>query len=83
MSKRHVATYATDKRSGGYIIRVTGPHASRFAGREVPVSRKDKTESLEKLIKLIWSGKDKETGEPVALYHFEARPRDELPDFDF
>lgn len=69
---------------GGYIIRVIGPMANRFAGREVPVGRRDDSESTEKLTDLVWSGTDEDTGKPVALYNFEPRPRgtdldDEIP----
>lgn len=84
MARRaHTATYATDKRAGGYIIRVSGPHSSAFVGRQVPVLRKDKSESLETLTKLIWSGKDKDTNEPVSLYAFAPRPRDEQEEVEF
>lgn len=78
--RSHKATYARDKRKGGYLIRVIGPNAAAFAGREVPVIRKDDSETMEKLDGLIWSGTDEETGKPVALYSFEARPKDDLND---
>lgn len=71
----HKATYATDKRKGGYIIRVQGPNASAFVGREVPVTMKDGSEHTEKLTRLIWSGVDNESQVPVGLYAFEAKPR--------
>ena len=74
----HKATFATDKRNpGGYLIRIQGPTAAAFAGREVPVTRKDNTESMETLTTCIWSGIDDESGAPVALYRFESKPRDE------
>lgn len=73
----HKATYATDKRKGGYLIRVIGPTANAFVGRDVPVTRRDDTESMEHLERLIWSGIDTETGQNVALYAFVARPREE------
>lgn len=74
-SKRsHKATYARDNKKGGYLIRVQGPHANKFAGKEVPVTRMDDSESTEKLKGMIWSGTDKETGKPVALYTFEPKP---------
>ena len=73
--RAHKATYSTDKKKGGYLVRVAGPHASEFVGREVPVTRRDDTESTEKLTKLVWSGKDAETGDPVALYQFAPKPR--------
>lgn len=73
----HRATYARDKRKGGYLIRVAGPTAERFAGREVPVTTKSGDEHMEKLTGLIWTGTDQESGEKVALYSFESRPRDE------
>lgn len=75
--RRHRATYSTDKKKGGYLIRVVGPDAERFVGREVPVHTKAGTEHMEKLSALLWTGPDKETGEKIALYRFEAKPRDE------
>lgn len=77
----HKATFATDKRNpGGYLIRVAGPTASAFAGREVPVTRKDNSESMETLETCVWAGRDEETGTPVALYRFVAKPREEAHD---
>lgn len=75
--RQHKATYARDQRKGGYIIRVEGPNANRFAGRTVPVTRKDGSEDEEKLLNLLWSGNDQESGKPVALYEFEPKPRNE------
>jgi hypothetical protein len=68
--------YARDKRIGGYLIRVAGPFSERMVGMEVPVTLKDGTEHQEKLLSLIWGGVDKETGDKVALYRFESRPRE-------
>lgn len=79
---QHRATYARDKKKGGYLIRVEGPHAGKFAGREVPVSRKDGSSDPETLTDLIWSGIDDESGKPVALYGFTPKPKeldDEIP----
>ncbi len=73
----HKATYATDKRNGGYLIRVAGPNAAKFAGREVPVTMKSGDEHNEKLERLIWTGIDTESGDTVALYKFVAKPREE------
>lgn len=81
--RQHKATYARDKRKGGYMVRVEGPYAHRFAGRKVPVTRKDNSETEETLTELVWAGTDNDSGKPVALYHFEATPRDELPDVPF
>lgn len=72
----HKATYATDKRNGGYLIRIAGPTAERFAGREVPVTMKSGDEHDEMLDRLIWTGIDAESGERVALYRFVAKPRE-------
>ena len=72
----HKATWSTDKRKGGYLIRVIGPNANRFAGRDVPVTRRDDSESIEHLEALIWTGTDKDTGAPVALYKVTPRPPD-------
>jgi hypothetical protein len=84
--REHKATYARDKKKGGYLVRVQGPHANAFVGREVPVQTKDGSEHPEKLTQLIWTGTD--DGEisgytgPCALYAFEAKPKeaqDEIP----
>lgn len=79
----HKATYARDRQNpGGYLIRVVGPTAAAFAGRTVPVTRKDDSESLERLTVAVWAGIDNDSGRPVALYHFEQKPREvdtELP----
>lgn len=74
----HRATYAADKRKGGYLVRVAGPSAGAFVGREVPVTMKAGGTQTEKLIRLIWSGVDTESGENVALYAFEAKPREKI-----
>jgi chaperone required for assembly of F1-ATPase len=79
----HRATYATDKRNGGYLIRVTGPTPNVFAGRTVPVTTKAQTEHLEELLRLVWSGADKETGEMVALYTFKSKPREPQAEVEF
>ncbi len=75
--RRHKATYATDKRNGGYLVRVAGPDANRFAGREVPVTLKNDQEHVETLESLVWAGVDQETGGNVALYRFKSKPREE------
>ena len=80
--RAHKATYATDKRKGGYIIRVEGPNAHLFVGRTVPVTTKSGEEHEETLLRVLWGGKDKETGAKVALYDFENKPRD-LDDIPF
>ena len=78
----HKATYASDKKKGGYLVRVEGPHAEKFVGRSVPVTTMAGRESMEELVKLLWTGADEKTGKPVALYTFKARPKDEeLADF--
>lgn len=82
--RQHRATYSRDKMKGGYVVRVEGPHAARFAGRVIPVTRKDGSESEEKLDALLWTGSDQGTHKPVALYTFEARPRgEEVEDLPF
>lgn len=76
----HRATYSRDNRNGGYIIRVEGPTANRFAGRTIPVVLKSGEEHNEELDGLIWTGKDEETGKPVALYSFKSKPVEDLND---
>lgn len=75
--RKHRATYSKDKKKGGYLVRVEGPTANAFADRTVPVVLRNGTEQLEKLTTLVWAGTDKETGKPVALYNFAAKPREE------
>lgn len=74
----HKATYARDKRKGGYLVRVAGPYPERFAGRTVPVTMKNGESHDEKLTGLIWTGTDTENGGLVALYTFEPRPREDV-----
>lgn len=89
VSSKHKATYASDKKTGGYLVRVIGPNASEFAGREVPVTKRDGNESTEKLIRLIWTGIDQGTperpgsGQPAALYKFESRPKEQKEQIEF
>ena len=75
--RKHKATFASDNRNGGYMIRVEGPNADAFSKREVPVTRYDGTETVEKCEKLIWKGADSESGKPIALYKFVAHKRAE------
>lgn len=81
--RKHRATYATDKRTGGYLIRVVGPNCEAFVGREVPVTTRANTEHMEKLTRLVWTGQDKETQEKVALYKFESKPREQADEIPF
>jgi hypothetical protein len=81
---QHRATYARDKKKGGYLVRIIGPHAAQFAGRSVPVHRMNVEEpTMETLDRLIWSGVDEGfddkpgTGLPAALYSFKAKPRED------
>ena len=88
LKRKHRATYARDKKKGGYLIRVAGPYPERFAGREVPVTTMDGGEHLETLLRLIWSGVDTgeyggTAGERVSLYTFEAKPREDQTELDF
>jgi hypothetical protein len=73
--RKHRATYASDKRKGGYNIRVVGPNADAFVGRTIPVTTKSNEEHEETLIRLFWTGIDKDSGEKVALYTFQGKPR--------
>jgi hypothetical protein len=81
--RKHRATYATDKRKGGYLIRISGPTPEAFVGREVPVTLRDGTEHPERLTGLVWTGVDAQTQEKVALYKFESRPREKAADTPF
>ena len=81
--RSHKATYARDKKNGGWLVRVIGPHANQFAGRDVPVTQNSGDENMEKLNKLIWTGVDNGfddrpgTGQPAALYSFVPKPKEE------
>lgn len=85
--RQHKATYAKDKYTGGWRIRVVGPHANRFAGRVVPVIKRDDSEENETLADLVWAGPDldPDTKEPTgkgmaAIYNFTPKPKDEDSD---
>lgn len=81
--RKHKATYAADKKKGGWMIRVQGPNAGAFAGKEVPVTMRNESEHTEKLDRLVWSGIDDETKQPVSLYTFVPKPKtpEEEPSF--
>ena len=81
--RAHRATYSTDKKKGGYIIRIEGPNAASFVGRAVPVTTKGGDEHEETLVRLIWSGADQESGKPVALYAFESKPKSKADEVSF
>lgn len=74
--KHHEATFAFDRRTRGYVIRVVGPSATSFPGRDIPVKRRDGTTTTEKLGRVLWNGTDKTTGETIAIYSFVSRPKD-------
>jgi hypothetical protein len=79
--RTHRATYARDKKTGGWLVRVVGPQAAEFAGDTVPVSTANGEEHDETLTIMRWSGPDKDpssgelTGRNAALYSFDAKPR--------
>jgi hypothetical protein len=81
--RAHKATFATDKRNGGYLVRVIGPHANAFGGKIVPVVKRDDSETMEELGRVVWFGIDTGTeqqpgtGKPVALYTFIPKGRSE------
>lgn len=79
----HRATYSSDKRNGGYLVRIVGPNAEKFAGREVPVTMKNGDEHTEKLERLIWTGKDNDTGDKCSLYKFVAKPKEKPEEATF
>jgi hypothetical protein len=82
--RQHRATFARDRKKGGYLVRVEGPHCTAFAGRTVPVTLKDGRENDAELDALIWSGSDTETGKPIALYSMvPSVPRGEQEEMPF
>jgi len=44
--RTHKASYATDKKKGGYLIRVVGPYAERFAGRTLSIVNREVTTGI-------------------------------------
>lgn len=86
--RQHRATYSRDKKKGGYLVRVAGPNANAFAGRVVPVEMASGVEHDETLVALVWSGNDTADyggteGMPIALYSFEAKPREDVDRVEF
>lgn len=81
---QHRATFSRDKQRGGYNIRVEGPYANRFAGREVPVTLLSGEVKKETLIGVLWAGmtepQDGTAPQPVALYDFVRAERVEFDD---
>lgn len=79
--RQHVATFSFNQRAQQYNVRVVGPHADKFAGREIPVSRLNKPDSIEKLTRMLKSGIDEgkvvpeNKGKMYALYSFVQKPR--------
>ncbi len=81
---KHKATYARDKKNiGHYLIRVEGPHASKFEGRVVPVLLKNGEMQEETLDTPVWAGIDDKTKKPICLYKFVAKPKEEAEDDEF
>lgn len=86
---QHAAAYSRDKRNGGYIVRIHGPYANRFAGREVPVKTSAGEVTMERLTTLLHTGIDEGKynaslkGVPYALYAFEARPKAQQEEIPF
>jgi hypothetical protein len=79
--RKHRATYAKKRDANknpmsGYNIRVEGPQAGAFSRRWLPVTRIDGSEAMEHALELLWSGKDDETGIPVALYTMWKKPKE-------
>lgn len=77
----HTASYTRIKdQHFKWFIRVVGPSAEKFSGRDIPVSTKKGEEHPETLAKMIWNGEDKITKANVAIYEFVAKPRVEDED---
>lgn len=80
-ARQHKATYSRDNREGGWLVRIVGPSANKFANRDVPVTRNDGSENVETLGKLITSGVDEgnviaaDKGKNYALYKFQPKER--------
>ena len=81
--RKHRATFAKDKVKGGYLIRVIGPHASKMAGRWLPVTKLDNSETMEFAIDLITSGPDEDSGTYYALYSMYRKPKEQQDEIPF
>lgn len=80
---RHKATFARDNLNPGkWNIRVEGPDCTKFEGREVPVTKLDGSQQVEKLGKPFWSGVS-DNGAPCCLYKFEQKPKAPPEDVQF
>ncbi len=80
--RNHRASYAKDKMKGGYNIRVVGPSALKMGHRWLPVTRVDGSENMEFTMDIVYSGKDDDTGQPLALFTMWKAPKeteDEIP----
>lgn len=73
--RSHRATFSRDKYEGGYNVKVVGPAAKRMEGRWVPVTKKDDSEEMRYLLRLVFGGTDDDTGQPMAIYKCWAEPR--------
>lgn len=87
--RTHKATYAKDRKEGGYNLRVIGPHAKKMGRRWLPVTRFDGSENMEYALDIIWSGTDDGTedrpgtGLPVALFSMWKAPKEEQDEIPF
>lgn len=58
-----------------WFVRVVGPHALKFSGRDIPVATKNGVEHEEKMGRLLGDFTDQDTGQPVGIYEFIAKPK--------
>ncbi len=87
--RQHKATYARDKKNpGSFLVRITGPHAKEFEGREVPVMKNGGGEQLETLSRAVFSGTDEgkitpaDKGQTYCLYEMVRHPKEYVqPEF--
>lgn len=78
----HRAAYTRDKKNPGqWLVRVSGPHAKEFEGREVPVTVNGGGEQIETLARGVFAGIDDgkinpaDKGQNYCLYQIVPKPK--------
>jgi hypothetical protein len=80
----HQVTYSKDPRTGRYVVKVAGRHATYFEGRKVLVSSSSGSSRIEYLEELLsWAIDEKEQERLVAYYAFITRISDLDADIPF
>ena len=76
MKRAHLAKFKR-LRNGAWGVIVTGPQAGAFAGRTIPVTKRDKSETTVTTSKLLWTGPAKFGGGQAAIYSIAGKTKTE------